>query len=313
MAHFPVVLLLSLLICTCGRVFISRRGIHFALHQCREYYEMLAWHIPNLTVVDLDHNFTANDTLVFFSHFWGATALPTIPRLVLINTEQMSQPTVVTSTMKLLKSHPGLLLVDYSPANLRILAHQSGTKFVRLRARYVPLVPPPPYVSSPYASERLYDIGMVASGSKNPGTRRRLLVDKLRSQGINVTIIHGWGAHKVAAYKQLRVLVNFHKFPTRSIAEQLRIVPAFAAGCVVVTETSIKPATLFEQLMISAKEHSMVHTITHVLKYYTTYITWQEVNWVKAQDNAGARIQEVFINQWQQNHALEDWDWMIMA
>ncbi len=226
-----------------------------------EYIDSLKLHIPNseLLIYQTGNRYMIQEKMrrepnaiyIIFRHPLRAIRYPNINNVYFFNTEQLT----LLNWLKKIKDMP-YKIIDYSDSNIKCL-NKVGKKshHIPYQVNYKEI----------YDYNKIYDVGFI--GSISP--KRKQIFDKLKSRGIDVTMIKGWDKVRDEQLMKHKILVNIHRTDGLGIFEEIRCNRCVLNKVIVITENS----TNFEDYIL--KDHiiecnldNLVDTIINTLNDY---------------------------------------------
>lgn len=134
----------------------------------------------------------------------------------LLNIEQLTRESVLNGLYKDLERDDINIniLLDYSPANARLVSHRSIKHHIT-----IPFPPVgPPFVPPSEPEKCVAFVGFLSP-------RRRYILDQLRDNGIKVLHIKAWGNERDQIISKCKILINVHYAPDYNVFESFRCVP----------------------------------------------------------------------------------------
>ena len=187
-----------------------------------------------------------------------------------------------------MKALPNASVIEYSLANMRILADSMGEDVLK-RVRYLPMIPTPNWHVPPNNS-RPIDLCHVGYMSD----RRRAFLTKCSQGAREIKEISTYGESKIAEFSHCKILLNVHFHDAYAIAETQRMMPALAAGCVVLTEASMPPLQHgLRELVVNIKDmESCPEQVQDILDNYAHHRNrWFDFGWEKMSQRSIGNVQ----------------------
>lgn len=175
--------------------------------------------------------------------------------IYVLNTEHLSRRSV---RLNLLRSYPGAKLLDYSPANARLIQHSDQF------AGVVPCCVPQPE-QQPL---KTHEVCMIYPG---PSKRRLAVVDRLRNLGVAVTMVRGWGAKRDALVWKHKVLLNVSYREDYRIFESKRCHRCIANGMLVVSDRKEEQGDEYYSRVLFSDYDKLPELVMQVLANYPRY------------------------------------------
>lgn len=153
---------------------------------------------------------------------------------IFYNTEQITRPEILKSTIELMEKNDIFEIWDYSQHNINIL-NSAGIK----NARHVPLKIWPKYKEEllSYSTKFDFDVGFCGWTASH---HRSDLIQKLKNKNISIDVIENvYGSERDKRLARCKMLLNVHFNHNYKIFEQYRCFAWLDIGKIIVSENSI--------------------------------------------------------------------------
>ncbi len=179
-------------------------------------------------------------------------------KIGLLNTEQLSRKEYA---LKINSYHPQIYRIDYSEINLLIVANE-------LKKIYLPYQFHPREIINPIKDK---DVCMIYP---HQSQRRLAVVDALRSRGVAVDFISGFGISRDQQLFRYKILINLHYDDDYQILEELRCNRCIFNRMIVVSEKSLyDDIHMLKRHFLSVPYNEIVDKVVDVVRNYDLYYT----------------------------------------
>ena len=237
----------------------------YEYHFFVEYLQSILEYIPMKLIINSNpenYDYNNETTYIFCQNMPDNIIYNKNIKKILINTEQLTRQHFNDYCSNILKNN--IKIFDYVTGNISVMKNPKNMFYLPYQYNEVEIVKLKKIMKQP----KTYDIAFCGAIS----TERKIILDKLKQQNINVLIISAWGDARDIQISHCKLLLNIHFNKEYNIYESMRCDRWIFAGMIVVSEKSVDDNFLdISKLAVLEDYDKLVDTTINILKNYDDF------------------------------------------
>ena len=235
-----------------------------------EYINNLLYYVKIKGQIVNSFDFLSVDNLEYilnnFCHYNRTVIIPTTniklnEPYILINSEQVGREIIKKTLIEVNYNK----LIDYSFENIKKINELN----INYPLLFVPYLYNPENGPHIYNNDKIYDVCVIGE----PSPKRSYVYNILKSRGIHIDNIIGWGNNRDELLSKYKILLNIHYDESYNVFESIRCYPLIYNKTIIISEESIKSDTNYflDDYVIFEKYDNLVNKVIEIIEKYDEY------------------------------------------